>query len=91
MRKDKVLIINLTLHGALLVFVLLGLSTLPVFLALIGVGANIFYLYSHFKSISSCNINKVDTPGQVIDGQSILDDLDRELDRRREVDQLNRN
>jgi capsular polysaccharide biosynthesis protein len=51
----------------------------------------VFYLYFNSQSVSSCSINKVDTPDQVIDGQSVLDDLDRELDRRREADQLNRN
>jgi len=91
MRKNKLLVINATLHGALLGFMILGLTTLPVVLALIGVGANVFYLYFISQSVSSCSINKVDTPDQVIDGQSVLDDLDRELDRRREADQLNRN
>jgi hypothetical protein len=91
MRKNKLLFINATLHGALLVFIILGLTTLPVVLALIGIGANFFYLYLNYQSVSSCSINKVDTPDQILDGQSVLDDLDRELDRRREADQLNRN
>jgi hypothetical protein len=80
----RIFLVNSLAFGVLFVFLLIAVKMIPMLIAIVGCFANVF-LFWKFKSKCTNLSNEID------ERELIMRDLDREVDRRREAKQFNRN
>ena len=80
----RIFLVNSFAFGVLFVFLLIAVKMIPMLIAIVGCFANVF-LFWKFKSKCTNLSNEID------ERELIMRDLDREVDRRREAKQFNRN
>jgi len=83
-RISRIFLVNSLAFGILCVFLLIGVKMIPMLIAFVGCFANVF-LFKKFVSKCTSSKNEMD------ERELIMKDLDREVDRRREAQQFNRN
>ena len=81
---NRIFFVNSLAFGVLFVFLLIGVKIIPILIAIVGCFANVFLIWK-FKSKCTNSNNEID------ERELIMKDLDREVDRRREAQQFNRN